>query len=72
MKAKESLPIPLTEERLLKFGFKPLKYGLGFSLDSICVRPEVKGYVTYFSDESKVFMIRLEYVHELQTLLCIK
>jgi hypothetical protein len=59
-------PIPLTEDWLLKFGFKWKNQGL--RLGSFCIRQEINSYVIYLSNESHNTKVDLKHVHQLQNL----
>ena len=60
------VPIPLTKEWLLKFGFIWKNYGLRKEL--MCIREEGSLFTMYLSNESNPFPVGLKYVHQLQNL----
>lgn len=65
-------PIPLTEEWLIKFGFRPNKHGYIF--DTFRVKNLVTGffygYIPVFLDgeEEDIEDVQIKYVHQLQNL----
>ena len=59
-------PIPLTEQRLLKFGFEWKNHAI--RLGKYAIRQQVDGWFMYLSNESLNFTIHLKYVHQLQNL----
>ena len=65
-------PIPLTEEWLIKFGFRPNKHGYIF--DTFRVKNWVTGffygYIPVFLDgeEEDIEDVQIKYVHQLQNL----
>jgi hypothetical protein len=64
------LPIPLTEERLLKFGFTPdtiTGLYIKYSLNGIDIWHDVKSG-TYLLDNVKNKKIYIQYVHQLQNI----
>ena len=58
--------IPLTEEWLLKLGFKWKNHAM--RLGKYAIRQQVDGWFMYLSNESLNFTIHLKYVHQLQNL----
>ncbi len=68
-KTEECIPIPLTEEWLLRFGFE--KEGVYYSNSHLEISEIIskKGYDAYCTDmDFSIFMTELKYVHQLQNL----
>ena len=62
-KISDVLPLNLTEEWLLKFGFEWKNNGL--RKNDICVRQQGGYYCIFLSNEKFNFAKKLEYVHQL-------